>query len=62
MTRTQVVDELERQLNSLGTVSDLLLANDGNEVSPSQIAGLLNVFLDNIYPCLNQIRSGKSEV
>jgi len=58
MTRGRAIDELERQLNSLRTVSDLLLTNDGNDVTPDQIAGVLNVFLDNIYPCLNQIRSG----
>lgn len=60
MTRSQVIDELERQFNSLKTVSDLLLTNDGNDITPPQIAGLLNIFLDNIYPCLNQIRSGAS--
>lgn len=58
MSRGKAIDELERQLNSLKTVSDLLLTNDGNDVTPGQIAGVLNVFLDNIYPCLHQIRSG----
>lgn len=62
MSRTQIIDELERQVESLKTVSDLLLTNDGNDVTPGQIAGLLNVFLDNIYPCLHQLRPGKSEV
>lgn len=61
MTRSQVIDELERQLNSLRTVSDLLLTNDGNDITPPQIAGLLNIFLDNIHPCLSQIRSGASK-
>jgi hypothetical protein len=62
MSRTQVIDELERQVESLKTVSDLLLTNDGNDVTPGQIAGLLNVFLHNIYPCPHQLRPGKSEV
>lgn len=62
MTRNKIIDELERQVEALRTVSDLLLTNDGNDITPGQIAGLLNVFLDNIYPCIHQMRSGKSEV
>lgn len=60
MTRTQVIDDLERQIESLNTVSTLLLTNDGSDVTPGQIAGLLNIFLENIHPCLHQLRSGKA--
>ncbi len=52
------LDELERQIHSLRTVSDLLLTNDGNDIRPSQIAGLLNVFLDSMESCLSQISRG----
>ena len=52
------LDELERQIHSLRTVSDLLLTYEGNDVSPSQIAGLLNVFLDSMDSCLSQISRG----
>ncbi len=52
------LDELERQIHSLRTVSDLLLTNEGNDVTPSQIAGLLNVFLDSMDSCLSQISRG----
>lgn len=52
------LDELERQIHSLRTVSDLLLTNNGSDVSPSQIAGLLNVFLDSMDSCLRRISRG----
>lgn len=55
MTSAKALDELERQIRSLKTVSDLLLTNNGNDVTPGQIAGLLNVFLDNMDSCLSQI-------
>ncbi len=52
---TKQLDELERLIHSLRTVSDLLLTNDGNDVTPGQVAGVLNAFLDGMDSCLNQI-------
>lgn len=57
-SKVKPLDELERQIHSLRTVSDLLMTNEGNDVTPSQIAGLLNVFLDSMDLCLSQISRG----
>ena len=40
------LDELERQIHAMKTVSSLMLTNNEADISLSQIAGLLNVFLD----------------
>jgi hypothetical protein len=40
------LDELERQIHAMKTVSDLMLTNNEDDISLPQIAGLLNVFLD----------------
>lgn len=55
--RLKPIDELERQIYALRTVSNLMLTND-EEIRPSELAGLLNVFLDSMTTCLNQIDRG----
>ncbi len=57
MNRTQALDELERQLDSLRTLSDLISTNCGSDGTPALIAGILNLLLDNldiIHICLLQ--------